>query len=327
MKKILILCVMCFALVANVYPEVLASFPELVRPYWLQLDDRYVYISDLHSVSVYDMKTFKRAAKLGRQGEGPGEFKGWPRIMLTNDKLVLNDLYKILIYSKSFELLQEIKLISVTDRVYPVEDNFVFKGSRAVDREEYNFFTLYNSKLEKIKDLVREPDDENYHKYFNIPFSQARTWKDKVFISQPRKGFYIEVFNKDGKKLYHIEKEVEKVKSEEKHRRFLMEDILHIVGRSRFESAKNRGAFDRPMPEFLAPIKNLWVTENRIYVKTHDITDTKEKFIILDIKGNILETVFLPKTYRELLTFRNNKFYYLEENEDDEVWELHELDL
>jgi len=327
MKKNVILCVMCFVLVADVYPEVLTSFPDLARPYWFRLDGGYIYISDLYSVLVYDMKTFKRVAKLGRQGEGPGEFRSLPKIAVTKDRLILSDPYKILIYSKTFKLIKEIKLISFTDLVFPVEDNFVFKGSRDVDREEYNVFALYNSRLEKIKDLLIEPDNEYDRKFFILPFSQSRTWKDRVFIAQPRKGFYMDVFDKDGKKLYHIEKEVEKVKSEEKHRRFFMEEILHIVGRSRYERAKNRGVFDKPMMEFLAPIKNFWVVENRIYVKTHELTDTKEKFFILDIKGNILETVFLPKTYRELLTFRNNKFYYLEENEDDEVWELHSLDL
>ena len=327
MKKIIIAFIVCLALGVNAYSKVITSFPELVRPYWFRLDEGYIYISDLYSVLVYDMKTFKRVTKLGREGEGPEEFKGQPKIMFAKDRLFLSDPYKILIYSKEFKLIKEIKLHAFTNRVFPVEDNFVLSGTHSIDKKEYKIFTLYNSKLEKIKDLVIEPYNEYDGKFFITPISRSRTWKDNIFIAQPRKGFYIDVFNKDGTKLYHIEKEVEKVKSEEKHRRFLMEELLHLVGKSRYERAKNRGAYNRPMMEFLPPINNFWVVENRIYVKTHDITETKEKFIILDLKGNILETVFLPRTYWEALTFHNNKFYYLEENEDDEVWELHSLDL
>lgn len=318
---------MYLVLVADIYPEVLTSFPEPARPYWLRMDDGYIYISDLYSVLVYDMNTFKHVKKLGREGEGPEEFKGQPKIMFAKDRLFLSDPYKILIYTKEFKLIKEIKLHSFTNRVHPVEDNFVLSGTHFIDREESNVFALHNGKLEKIKDLVIEPFNEYDGKFFITPYSRSRTWKDKVFIAQPRKGFYLDVFNKNGTKLYHIQKEVKKIKSEEKHRRFLMEQLLHLVGRSRYEKAKNRGAYDRPMMEFLAPINNFWVVEDRIYVKTHDITDTKEKFIILDIKGNTLETVFLPKTYWEMLTFRKNKFYYLLENEDDEVWELHAVNI
>lgn len=318
---------MCLALMANIYPGVLTAFPDLARPYWLRMDDGYIYISDLYSVLVYDMNTFKCVKKLGREGEGPEEFKGRPKIMFTKDRLFLSDPYKIIIYSKEFKLLREIKLHSFTNRIFPIENNYVLSGTHIIDRKEYRTFALYNSKLEKIKDLVIEPYNEYDSKYFLTPNSRSRTWKNKIFIAQPRKGFYIDVFDKDGTKLYHIDKEVVKIKSEEKHRRFLMEQILLLVGRSPYERAKNRGAFDRPMMEFLAPINNFWVVDNRIYVKTHDITDTKEKFVILNLKGNILRTVFLPKTYWEMLTFNKNKLFYLLENEDDEVWELHAVDL
>jgi hypothetical protein len=38
------------------------------------------------------------------------------------------------------------------------------------------------------------------------------------------------------------------------------------------------------------------------------------------------KTVFLPRTYRRILTFSKNKFYYLSDSGED-GWALHEVDL
>lgn len=106
-----------------------------------------------------------------------------------------------------------------------------------------------------------------------------------------------------------------------------MAEILFSVGRSRFEQARKRGAFDRPLMEFVPAINNFWVIDDTIYVKTHDITDTKQKYIIMDLKGNIRKELFLPIVFKEILTFHNNTFYYLEDNEEKENWVLHAVDL
>ena len=69
-------------------------------------------------------------------------------------------------------------------------------------------------------------------------------------------------------------------------------------------------------------MNNFWEIDDGIYVKTYDITDTKEKYIIMDLKGNIQKTLYLPIVFKELLTFNQNTFYYLEDT-DEESWALH----
>ncbi len=323
----MILCMICLVLFSiPSYPEILTSFPDMVRPIELRMDGGYFYISDQYSVLVYDIKTFKLVKRLGKKGEGPQEFKTYPKITFTNDRIILCDIYKIIIYSKDFKLIREINLHSSADRIIPIKENFVFKISKVIDNKEYTAFILYNSKLEETKDLVIEPPDPSVYEFLINPWTVCRSWDDKVFIAQPKKGFYIEVFNKNGEKLYQIEKNVEKIKSGEKHRQLYMDEILYFVGRRRFERARERGIFKKPMREFLPAINNFWVLNDRIYMKTYDITETKQKYIILDLKGNILKTVFLPKTYREILTFSKNKFYYLEDREE-EGWVLQAVDL
>jgi hypothetical protein len=299
----------------------------MAKPIELRIDGGYIYISDQYTVYAYDINTFNLVKKLCNRGEGPEEFRSHPRISFSNERLILYDAYKIIIYSKDFKFIKEIKITSFTNRVNPIKDNFILSNSRIIDNKRYRVFTLYNSELEKIKDLVIELEDQSARKFFINAFSRCRTWNDKVFIAQPIKGFHIDIFDKNGKMLYNIVKKVKKIKSEEKHKKHFMEEIRYFVGRERFEKAKVRGAFNKPMREFIPSINNFWVVDNRIYLKTFDITDTKEKYIIMDVKGKILKEVFLPKTYLEILTFSNNKLYYLYESEDDEGWVLYSVEL
>jgi hypothetical protein len=107
MKTSMILCMMCLVLfpIVYLYPEVLTNFPDTGKPYELRIDSGYIYITDQYSVLVYDMKTFKLVKKLGDKGEGPQEFKAYPKITFTSDRLILCDIYKIIIYSKDFKLI------------------------------------------------------------------------------------------------------------------------------------------------------------------------------------------------------------------------------
>ena len=308
-------------------PEILTKFPYMVNPIELRIKKDYMYISDQYSVFIINMKNFDLVKKIGNRGEGPEEFRTSPRISFSGNKLILYDSDKIVIYSSDFKLIKEEKLTTYTDRVIPIDDNFVLSNSRIIGTKNYRVFTLYNNDLTKIKDLVVEIKNPYFQKFLINPWSRCRSWKDEIFIVQPNKGFYIVVFDKNGNKLYTIFKEMEKIKTEEKHKISYMEEIRYFVGKKLFQKALQKGAFNKEMREFVPAINNFWVLDNFIYIKTFDITDTSEKYIIMDLKGKILKEVFLPKTYLEILTFNNNKFYYLIENEVDEAWVLHSIGL
>lgn len=321
------MCVLTLVVVTRLYPEIVANLPELEKPSEIRINNGCLFIADQQSVLVYDLKSFTQIKKLCKKGEGPGEFQRWPRIEFSRDKLVLSDNSKIILFSKNFEYLREIKLGTVSNRALPVGDSFVITDPRTIDNVQCLVFLLLDKNGRKIKDILVKPITAQYRKHFLTPIARARSWKDRVFFAQPDKGFYIDVFDKQGKKLYKIEKEVKQIKAEEKHRQLRLDEVLFAVGRSRFEQARKRGAFDRPLMEFVPAINNFWVTDDRIYVKTHDFTDTKEKYFIMDLEGNIQKTLYLPIVFKEILTFHNNTFYYLEDNEEEESWVLHAVRL
>jgi len=82
-----------------------------------------------------------------------------------------------------------------------------------------------------------------------------------------------------------------------------------------------------PPPKYLPDMHHFWVNDNRIYVKTLDFKDDRDKYIIMDLKGKIIKIVYLPLTYIYLSTFHNNKFYYFKDNGKNETWDLYSIRL
>jgi hypothetical protein len=328
MRKSTILTALILGLFTYTFAEVLATFPEMVKPVELRIDNQYIYISDQYSVFVYDRNTMKKIIRIGQKGEGPLEFKHYPQIIPGENKLILSDISKVMVFSNDLKYIEEFQLHNYRGRLTFVDGNMVSKTNRDIGKTEYYVFTLYNWKQEKIKDLTQIPIPTNSREYFITPWAKSRSWKGKIYISRPEKGFIFEVFDKAGKKLFEIDKnrEVPEVKSQEKHRQRLMDKLRYYVGRRRYEKARLRGAYDRKIPEYLPGILNFWVLEDKIFAKTYDMKDKKDKFIIMDLKGKILKTIFLPRVYMEIQTFHGTGFYYLALNEDEEEWELRRVD-
>ncbi len=78
------------------------------------------------------------------------------------------------------------------------------------------------------------------------------------------------------------------------------------------------------------------IDDNKIYVTTYKKKGNDNELIILDIKGNILDKLFLPlkstKVYKQSgevdpITVCKGILYELIENEQTEMWELHKTDL
>jgi hypothetical protein len=156
-------------------------------------------------------------------------------------------------------------------------------------------------------------------------------------VEESAKGFIIEVFDFKGQKLYQIERKYEKIKITDEDKNNIIENFKndpHIQRQAKqlggWDALKKTIRFD--FPDFFPPIQNFEISNNKIYIQTFKTRDKGEEYIIMDMKGNIQKTVFIPGFKKpsvmskllgvKLSTIKNDKIYYLEENEEEE-WELH----
>jgi len=138
--------------------------------------------------------------------------------------------------------------------------------------------------------------------------------------------------------LYEIKKEYKKIPITSGDRKDMIKDmelepetqaILKQYGFKWNEFSRN---FKYEFPSHHPPIKSMEIDNNKIYVSTFRTEGKKFETIVMDLKGNVLKTVFIKPPAKEWLmalllgikleTIHNDKIYYIQENEDEEEWEL-----
>lgn len=345
MKKIALLLIMIASVADFKFAAKLGNLEGVEQPQMIQVWDDNLYVIQQATIFVYSLKDLSLIRKFGKAGEGPGELKLMTNspncITVFSDYIFVDTLDKILFFSKKGKFIREQRKTTRMFRILPMKKNFLVKKKPFLgkDKKRYVAVTLCNEKMEDIKELYRQefsqkgrpqdiyliPDSINYWVY-----------DDKIFIEESPKGFFIEVFDSEGKRVYQINKEYKKIKVTEEHKTLAINSFKeerHIKALGGWENFKKTSNFI--YPDTLPPIQNILVDNNKIYIQTFNHQGNKEEYIIMDLKGNNPKHVFLPLVKKvpfisQLLgkglkyyAINNNRFIYLIENEDEETWEIH----
>jgi hypothetical protein len=277
------------------------------------------------------MNDFKLMRKIGGKGEGPGEFRTQPLLHLTPGHILLYSFSKIAIFSREGKLLKEKRFPNMM--IGPVErigDNFVVQYFLFIT-PSISKIALFDKDFCEVKTIYSDKKPlgpiEGGEKVLRLlpTFAFFKCWKDKIYIVDTQKGFYIESFDINGNSLGVIRKNFPKVKVSEQYKSTRIKNFLR-----KFNGAKKKKIlklFEFRFPEYFPDIMDLSISDSMFYVKTYRNQNGKEEYIILDLKGKILKKVLLPETSPKGYYFYNNGFYYLQENEEEEEWELHCLEI
>jgi hypothetical protein len=323
MKRGIFLLVLVL-MVRGAFSEKLAELAHIIKPETIAADGQFVYITDEEAIHQFSGEDMKYIRQIGRKGQGPGEFPGYPRIKLRPGTIVAASANKLLYFDTGGRLQRETRLSfkpfkGVVERIGA---NFVSQRFQAFD-EKGNisiFVSLYDSNLSRQKELYRlslpQPTKEMW---LVAPRTRFCVYGEKIFIAEPAEGFVIEVFDSGGTRLYRIDKEYEKIRIPESLKQTKIAEAKRTAEKAGYwEVVKNKIHF----PAHFPAIESFAVTDEKIYVQTNKTGNQQVEFVILDLKGKTLKRTFLPDA-DDLFTIHNNRYYYLKENPDDEMWELH----
>jgi hypothetical protein len=348
MKKYILLLLVLF--ITNVVFAVkVVDLPGLLQPDFLYVDgDDFILIErSTHSIHVYSLKTLELKYKLGSKGEGPAEFKQPPTIQaVTPDYILACDWTKGIWFSREGKLIKEETFPSSGLReITPIKENYVAEDMiRNPQSADIGIAAvLVNSKFKKIKELAR------CEKVFRIQFAHQtiesrkfdlfvyhvsyKVYDDKIFWANGQKGFYFDVFDRQGNLLYSIDKndQVEKIKVDNAYKEKAL-DYVKVYNRILYESHL-RGNF--LFLDYFPAFRGFRIDDKKIYVFTYKEKNDTREMIVLDLKGEILDRLFVPlhlKTYipriagDDPFTVYKGALYELAENEETEIWELHKTD-
>lgn len=328
MRRIIILLVLIWLSVL-LFPGKLAQLAEISTPNSMTVEGNQLFIIEKETVFLYSMKDFKLVKTFGRKGEGPGEFGYTPTLRVYPEFLVFNSFGKILYFSRNGEFIKEKRSPSTFSFSFePMGDKFVgFKVKMNQETQKSTtVITFFDKDLKAIKELATrerqlfrqsggkiEVNGVSDHFGFDV-------WGERIFVADTTKGFYIEVINSSGDKLYEIKKEYQKMKVSEEYKKDFWK---RMEANPTFRTFKDR--IKVVFRDYFPAFRNTTIKNGKMYVVCFEKKDKNNLIIVMDLKGKILKKSFLPTNYRN--SIYNDRFYFLVENEDEEIWELFVKDI
>ena len=329
--KILLIFVFLILTIPMMPAKKLAVFPTLEKPRAIEVDSRYIYVLERYSISIFSSRTFELIRKIGKKGEGPGEWLTAYRLKIYPDTIALNSMQKLLVFSREGNLTLELRKKDITLAIiWPVGRNFVgLKGSSNANTGLTYTIAIINKHQEILKEISVITESNEVKRNSQVdrinPFSHYynfNVYDDLIFIYNTRRGFYIEVFNSEGQLLYKIDKnsEVEPIPVTEKIKSDFLKQNKNSddIELSRMFGKKVKYTFPKYFPAF----KRIFIDSGKIYAVTYKKKSNQNEIIIIDLKGKILKRVYLDLRGQCLKVF-NGGLYYLIDDVENEDWELY----
>jgi hypothetical protein len=359
-KNVMFLVILSLLMVSFVWAANLGTLEEVLVPEMIQVSGGELYVLEGATIYVYSLKDLTLLRKFGQKGEGPGELKIMAAFQnsftVYPDYVFVQGFDKVIFFTKQGKLIREQRFNMIT-KILPLKEKFVIKTFPFEDKNGKTYWAikLCDSEIKEIKELYRQEFPIQFQKAENaIPMIadalNFRVYDEKIFIEESPEGFLIEVFDPTGKKLYHIDKKHEKIKVPEEYKKMvenhLKEDFLHKkvnffvpfhIMESGWDEFKKWATLI--YPDYLPPMRDIFIDNNKIYIQTFKRQDNKQEYIIMDLKGNMIKKVYLPVVQSptfasemvglglNFFAIDKGRFVYLVENQEEEEWDVHVVDI
>jgi len=321
--------------------EILAELDGIMKPTALHVAGEVFVIPEAESVSIYSLKNFMLIEKFGKRGEGPGEFRAAPEVLLVPGRILTHSAGQCQWFNLKGELIRSEKRLDFQQPI-PLGDHYLafFNDFNPPKKQSLRKFVLVDKNFKKVKEIYIADFDVNMMMPGETKppkFKMIRHYLGhaaaggKFFIADSGRGFSIEVYDSGGRHLDSIRHVEKRVKVSDAYKKKVMAAFTvshrHIV---------ERFGIDRfSFYEYFPAINACRFTAERIYVTTYREKNGLHEVIILDHEGKIRNRIFLPlksmRIYKNVgevdpYCFHDGKLYELIEN-SEEVWELHCTDI
>lgn len=334
--RIWLLCIAIIFTGLTVSAEKISDLSEVLKPDRFYVFKNRVYITEGTTIKIFDLSNGKFIKSFGKKGEGPGEFKHSPKLVGYKEHLIANSSGKVIFFTLNGRFLREIKVQGHNAQYLPVKNNFI--GRRNSPQKKGGKFIqnigIYDNKFKSLKVLYNAPmpgmmffaqgqKNKPEYKIINNLIDYAAN-SGNIVIADSSKGFFLKTFNKDGKLIKEINKKYIKEKVSENYKKREMDKLK---SKPWYKQLKDR--FNFVFPEYFPPFKKFILAKDKIYIQTYKEKENTSEFILLDLKGKELARYYFPigSNNESFYTIYNNNYIYLKENEDEENWELHFVEI
>lgn len=315
------------------------ELPELINPTSMAIDNSRIFIVDGPAVMIYSLESGKLTIKIGKQGDGPGEFKVAPNlplsINLSNDNLYVSSLGKVSIYSKEGIFQREIRNRSFTTNPIPCSELFLGKGFTVSNGQLYHTVNIYDGQLKKIKEIYREKS--GFQRGSNNKFDPIdatgpgiAVYTDNFFLNIGENRNTLAVYDLNGNLKHAITHNFREIKLTDKRIKRYM-NYLETDPDFKAFVAGTKHLFK--WKKVLPLIQHFLIEDGKIYVTSYENQNGRRDLYLFSIKGRFLKHMEVPLVSQNVdipfpFTVARGKVYQIVENDSEETWELfvHEID-
>jgi hypothetical protein len=308
-----------------------AALPELFKPSMIAIDppQGQIIVVDGTTILVYSSGDLRLKKRLGREGEGPREFKREiSGLDITADANIVYSVGKLSYFNKDWTFRQERKKPSGRGIgiVKPLADRFVGYGLKRENKQTFYTICIYDREFNLIKEIHRRQSAYQRGKGYHI-FKEAYQFAvcGNMVLVAWGKELTVDAFDIRGTRLFSIQQAYRRVRVTDTHKRQALNYYrTNPLTKSQYEWYKHNLVF----PPYLPAIRSILAADSRIYVLTYREVNHRNELLVFDLKGRFLQTLLLPLHRTDTLsippfTIADSKLYQLIENEDTEEWELH----
>lgn len=338
MKKLKVrFSILCLAIAAGLSisagtasAEFVAKLPQVMNPFFITIADGRVYIvEDSVAVHIYtlDPKGASFVKTFGRKGQGPGEFGYIYTVRPFKDHLDIPGSFKLGRFSLEGEYLSEIPVTvdAFKGAVYRLGDGFVVRGVNFDEKGMTTTIRLYDKNFNLVKEIGARAASMGFLKINLVAdYYAPRVAGDHLYVIDAAKESVVTVYDRNGVEQKTIQLPLEPVKMTAALKEAIIKPLKEgWTGPMPWAEYEKRLFF----PDRTPGLDYFEVLGGKFVARTYKYVQDKVEFALFDEKGRELGRLDLPFTGRLsngiLFCFYQGRYYYLQENPQEEVWELH----
>jgi hypothetical protein len=326
--------------------ERIFALPELERPRQIVVDRGRVYFVDSRDIVVYDLADGLFLKRIGKLGQGPGEFAMGPkRLSVSGDRLVVQGSFRFQFF--------DLKGVYVGGKTEP--DPMAFYPVLPVGRNFAAFPMLpnddgslappsgriYDSQLKLKRTFfgelpalppappppgVAEPPGRR-DRLLVRDYGDYTVYEDRIYVADSRRGFSISVFDENGILLREIKHPVDKIRVPKS----FIDEVVKKWKTSK-DWKTDYSHLNPVVPEYFPALLDFKIHSGRIYALTAAKKDGLYEIVMMDLEGHILGREFRfplqpnferPSLNRFKYDIEGDKLIWFAYNDDTGNYELH----
>jgi hypothetical protein len=310
--------------------ELVAKLPQVMNPFHLAIADGRIYIVE-DSVAVHIFKLGPEGVSFvksfGRAGQGPGEFDYIYTVRPFKDHLDIPGSHKLARFSLDGDYVSEVPVTVGVFKgaAYRLGDGYVVRDLNFDEKGSTTAIRLYDKDFKLVKEIGARTASEGVMKINLVSdYFSPRVAGDRLYVIDAAQDSVVAVYDRNGVLQKEIRLPLEPLKMTDTLKAAVIKPLKDSwTGPTRWEDFEKRLFFPNQTPG----LDYFDVLDGKFVVRTYKYRQDKVEFALFDEQGRELRRLDLPFTGRLsngiLFCFYQGRYFYLRENPEEEVWELH----